>query len=141
MQPQKCTIRQGSCVRISVSALCALRLAYAEERLQFAMQLSQAEPKPSASSMPGSARQAGMTTQESTGFTAAAAAGQSVAVLQLEVQRLAADRTMLIQKMQVCICPHALNHAKCDCNHPSARRTKGYALKGALLCHGKNRGL
>lgn len=105
--------------------LCALRLTYAEERLQFAMQLSQAEQKPSASSLPGSAQQAGITARESTGFTAAAAASQSVEVLQLEVQRLAADRTMLMQKMQVCICPHALNHAKCDCNHPSARHIKG----------------
>ena len=74
------------------------------------MQLNQAEHKVSISSLPGSARQTCPTAQGSSGSSAAAAARQSVEVLQLEVQRLAADRTMLMQKMQVCIRPHALEH-------------------------------
>lgn len=76
------------------------------------MQLSQAEETPSVSSLPGSTRQTHLSAPVSTDFSAAATAGQSGEVLQLEVQRLAADRTMLMQKMQVFIGPHALNHAK-----------------------------
>lgn len=68
------------------------------------MHLSQAKMTPGVSSLLGSARQTPLTTASgSTGFSAAATAGQSVEVLQLEVQRLAADRTILMQKMQVCI--------------------------------------
>ena len=72
------------------------------------MQLNQAEHKVNISSLPGSECQTRPTARGTTGFSAAAAAGQSAEVLQLEVQRLAADRTMLVQKMQVCICtmPH-----------------------------------
>ena len=67
------------------------------------MQLSQLGKSPSVSSPAGFARQPSMTARATAGLTTAAVASQSVQVLQLEVQRLASDRTVLMKKMQVCI--------------------------------------
>ena len=119
--------------------LC-FRLTYAAQRLQFAMQLSQAEVKPDTSNLAGFAQQTRLTARGSTGFTTAAAASQSVEGLQLEVQRLATDRAMLMKQMQVCICPRVLDHAKCYCSTFLVRRlaVKGRALIDNLCCGGTN---
>ncbi len=80
------------------------RLGYAEERLRFALQLHQPLSSDSTSaSTTGSSRP---TAQESTiGGLAGTGTGlhgsQAAVVLHMEVQRLAADRAMLLHNMQV----------------------------------------
>ena len=82
--------------------ICPFRLKYAEQRLQFVTQLSQStKSEPSMHSTAGLPRQASMAKPAA---GASAIASQSTVVLQLEIQRLASDRAMLMQKMQVCIC-------------------------------------
>lgn len=73
--------------------------------MQFALQLSLAERKHSSTGEVGSATQTSETPGGTAGLTTDAVPSQSVDVLQLEVQRLAADRKVLVQKMQVCLIP------------------------------------
>ena len=78
------------------------RLDYAEQRLQFVTQLSQStKPQPSMHVAAGLPKQASIIKPA---FGASAVASQSIVVLQLEIQRLASDRAVLMQKMQVSIC-------------------------------------
>lgn len=79
------------------------RLSYAEERLRFALQLQQSasgEPA-NTNSAGGSSWSACSKTEAAYGTSHAVSGSQSIEVLHIEVQRMAADKAMLVKNMQV----------------------------------------
>jgi len=78
------------------------RLGYAEARLRFALQLQQpAVSDPACSTTPGALLAVDSSPGVTHGTSSSLTSSLSAEVLHLEVQRLAADRAMLVQSTQV----------------------------------------